>query len=191
MALKSTVHKATLQIADMDRQLYAEHALTLARHPSETDERLMARLLAFALQVPHDTHDGALRFARGLSDSDEPDLWRHDLSGQLMQWIEVGQPDERRLIKASGRAGHVVLYAYSASTPIWWAGIENKLTRLVNLDVWQISVEQSQALAALCERSMQLQLTIQDGHVWVSADTRSVEVLPQPLMRTREAGPAR
>jgi uncharacterized protein YaeQ len=184
MALKSTVHKATLQISDIDRQLYAEHSLTLARHPSETDERLMMRLLAFALQVPHDTHDGALTFARGLSDSDEPDLWRHDLSGQLMQWVEVGQPDDRRLIKASGRARSVALYTYSASTPIWWAGVRNKLTRLDNLDVWQLSSEQSQALAAMSERSMQLQLTIQDGHVWVSDTRRSVELLPQPLMRS-------
>ena len=181
MAIKSTIHKATLQIADMDRQLYAEHALTLARHPSETDERLMVRLLAFALQVPHDTHGGALQFARGLSDSDEPDLWRHDLSGELMDWVEVGLPDDRRLIKATGRARRVVLYAYASSTPIWWQNIRNKLTRLTNLDVWQISAEQSQALAALSERSMQLQVTIQDGHVWISNPSGSVEVVPMPL----------
>ena len=185
MALKSTIHKATLHIADMDRQLYAEHALTLARHPSETDERLMVRLLAFALQVPRDMNDGALVFAKGLSDSDEPDLWQHDLTGQLLQWVEVGQPDDRRLIKASGRAGHVVLYGYSSSTAIWWAGIQTKLTRLDNLDVWQIPADQSQALAGLCERSMQLQLQVQDGQVWVSDAARTVEVLPQPLMRTR------
>jgi uncharacterized protein YaeQ len=183
VALKSTIHKATLQIADMDRQLYAEHALTLARHPSETDERLMVRLLAFALQVPRDVNDGALVFAKGLSDSDEPDLWQHDLTGQLLQWVEVGQPDDRRLIKASGRAGHVVLYSYSNSTPIWWAGIQTRLTRLDNLDVWQIPAEQSQALAGLCERSMQLQLQVQDGQVWISDAVRTVEVLPQSLMR--------
>jgi len=187
MALKSTIHKATLQLADMDRQLYAEHALTLARHPSETDERLMVRLLAFALQVPHDDRGGALVFAKGLSDSDEPDLWQHDLTGQLLQWVEVGQPDDRRLIKASGRAGHVVLYGYSSSTSIWWAGIQTRLTRLDNLDVWQIPAEQSQALAGLCERSMQLQLTVQDAHIWVSDAARSVEVVPQALMRTRQA----
>ena len=183
MALKSTIHKASLQIADMDRQLYAEHALTLARHPSETDERLMMRLLAFALQVPHDTNAGALQFARGLSDSDEPDLWRHALNGELKDWIEVGLPDDRRLIRAAGRAGRVVLYAYASSTPIWWQNIRDKLTRLSNLDIWQIPAEQSQALAALSERSMQLQLTIQDGHVWVSDASRSVELLPMPLQR--------
>jgi uncharacterized protein YaeQ len=104
MAIKSTIYKAALQIADMDRGFYADHALTLALHPSETEERLMMRLLAFALQVPADDHRGALQFARGLSDSDEPDLWQHDLTGQLLHWIEVGQPDDRRLAKACGRA---------------------------------------------------------------------------------------
>ena len=145
MALKATIYKAQLQIADMDRQLYADHALTLAQHPSETQERLMVRLLAFALNVPHDTHRGALVFARGLSDSDEPDLWQHDLSGQLIHWIEVGQPDDRRMIKASGRAERVTVIAYGPAVPVWWNGIANKLTRLNNLSVWQLPSEQSQA----------------------------------------------
>ena len=182
MALKATIYKAQLQIADMDRQLYADHALTLALHPSETQERLMVRLLAFALNVPHDTHRGALVFARGLSDSDEPDLWQHDLSGQLIHWIEVGQPDDRRMIKASGRAERVTVIAYGPAVQVWWNGIANKLTRLNNLSVWQLPSEQSLALAALADRSMQWQLTIQDGHIWVSSGTHSVELAPVRLM---------
>ncbi len=181
MALKSTVYKATVQIADMDRSLYATHALTLARHPSETDERLMVRLLAFALQVPEDDHDGALVFARGLSDSDEPDLWQSSLSGELRHWIEVGQPDDRRLIRACGRAGRVSIYAYASSTPIWWAGIEGKLARVSNLAVWQIPAAQSQELASLAQRSMQLQITVQDGQIWVGDASRSIEIHPIAL----------
>ena len=183
MALKSTIYKATLHIADMDRQLYAEHALTLALHPSETEERLLVRLLAFALNVPHDTERGALQFARGLSDSDEPDLWQHDLSGQLVQWIEVGQPDERRLSKACGRAERVTLYAYASSVPIWWAPIAGKLSRLANLEVWRIDSAQSQALAALAERSMQLQLSVQDGTLWIGNANTTVEIQPEALKR--------
>src|SRR5690349_22140484 len=156
MALKSTVFKAQLQMSDMDRALYADHALTLARHPSETDERMMMRLLAFALAVPPDNDHGALEFAGGLSDTDEPDLWQKDLTGQLMQWIEVGQPDDRRLAKACGRADQVRIWAYSSAVPIWWSGIEGKVVRLSNLEVWQVAADQSQALAALAERSMQL-----------------------------------
>jgi uncharacterized protein YaeQ len=181
MALKSTVYKAALQIADMDRGVYADHALTLALHPSETDERLMARVLAFALRVPADDSHGTLQSARGLSDADEPDLWQPDLTGQLVQWVEVGQPDDRRMIKACARAEQVAIYAYAASTPVWWAGVQNKLTRLTNLAVWQTPAEASQALARLCERSMQLQFTIQDGHVWVSNSRDTVEIVPQAL----------
>ena len=181
MAIKATVYKATLQIADMDRSLYATHALTLARQPSETDERLMVRLLAFALQVPADDHDGALSFARGLTDADEPALWRHSLAGDLRQWIEVGQPDERRLIRAAGRADTVTLYTYSHASSIWWAGVQNKLARLSNLQVWQLPAAQSQALGALAARSMQLQVTVQDGGIWVGNADRSVEVHPVSL----------
>jgi uncharacterized protein YaeQ len=181
MALKSTVFKAQLQIADMDRSLYADHSLTLARHPSETDERMMMRLLAFALCVPADDHDGALEFTAGLSDSDGPDICQKDLTGALIQWVEVGLPDDRRLAKACGRAERVRIWAYANSTPIWWNGIEGKVVRLANLEVWQVAADESQALAALAERSMQLQVTVQEGHVWVGNGRDSVALQPRPL----------
>jgi uncharacterized protein YaeQ len=183
MAIKATVYKASLQIADMDRGLYADHALTLAVQPSETAERLMARVLAFALQVPQDNSNGALLSAKGMADADEPDWWRHDLTGQLMHWVEVGQPaDERLITRACGRAAErVTLYAYAASTPVWWAGMQNKWARLSNLAVWQIPADQSQALAAMAERSMQLQVTVQDGTLWVSNGNTTVEVQPLAL----------
>jgi uncharacterized protein YaeQ len=182
MALKSTIYKAQLQIADMDRGVYADHALTLALHPSETEERLMVRLLAFALFTPKDDARGTLQFARGLSDTNEPDLWQHDLSGQLVQWIEVGHPDERRMLRAAARAEAATFIAYAASTPVWWAGVKNKLTRSERLAVWQLPAEQSQALAALAQRSMQLQITVQDGTVWCHAGAASTEVALQPLL---------
>jgi uncharacterized protein YaeQ len=187
MALKSTVYKVALQIADMDRALYADHQLTVALHPSETEERMMVRVLAFALQVAADDERGQLQLARGLSDTDEPDLWQHDLTGQLIHWIDVGQVDDRRLIKASGRAERVTLYAFAASVPVWWAGIENKLTRLRHLQVWQIPAAQSQALATLAQRSMQLQVTVQDGQVWIGNGERSVEIAPVLLHGSERA----
>ena len=183
MALKATIYKAALQIADMDRGLYADHALTLALHPSETEERLMVRLLAFALQVPADDHGGALQFARGLADADAPDLWQHDLTGQLLHWVEVGLPDDRRLSKACGRAGRVTIYAYGNSVPIWWAGIESKMLRLRNLAVWHLLPAHSQGLAALAKRSMQLQVTVQDGQVWFSDTQSTAELAPIALKR--------
>jgi uncharacterized protein YaeQ len=185
LALKSTVYKAQLQIADMDRQLYADHAMTLALHPSETEERLLVRLLAFALQVPHDDGRGALQFARGLSDTDEPDLWQHDLSGQLVHWLEVGQPDERRLARACGRAERVTLYAYGSAALVWWAPLQGKVARLSNLAVWQIPAPQAQALAALAARSMQWQVTVQDGLAWVADGRQTVEIAPVALKEAR------
>ena len=182
MALKSTIYKAQLSVADMDRGVYADHALTLALHPSETEERLMVRLLAFALFAPKDDHRGALQFARGLSDTDEPDLWQHDLSGVLVQWIEVGLPDERRMLKAAARAEAATFIAYAASTPVWWAGVKNKLTRTERLAVWQLPAEQSLALAALAQRSMQLQISVQDGTVWCHGADANVELALQPLL---------
>jgi uncharacterized protein YaeQ len=181
MALKATIYKAQLQLADMDRQIYADHALTLALHPSETEERLMLRLLAFVMHVPADDLQGPLRMARGLSDTDEPDLWQHDLSGQLLQWIELGHPDERRMLKAAARAERAAFVAYQASTPVWWAGLANKLHRAQNLSVWQLPSEQAQALGAAAQRSMQWQVTVQDGLVWFNDGQRSIELAPQRL----------
>jgi uncharacterized protein YaeQ len=172
MALKATIYKADLQIADMDRNYYQEHALTIARHPSETDERMMIRLLAFALHA-----DPALAFTKDLFDVDEPALWQKDLTGAIQTWIEVGQPDEKRLMKACGRAARVIVYSYSATSHIWFKQIANKVERAKNLSIVNIPFEASAALERLAKRSMQLQCTIQDSQIWLTdgADTVLVE----------------
>ena len=182
MAIGATVYRASLQLADMDRSIYADHTLTLARQPSETDERLMVRVLAFALNVPADDHDGALQVARGATDADEPDLWQRSLAGEVRHWIELGQPDERRLVRACGRARRVTLYTYGPAAAVWWAGVQPRLARLSNLAVWQLPAAQSQALARLAARSMTLQVTVQEGQVWVGDARTSVEIDPRPLM---------
>ncbi len=181
MAQKATVCKAAVQIADIDRAVYGDHAVTLARHPSETDERMMIRLLAFALNVPADASAGSLDFAKGMWDPDEPELWQRDLTGRLLHWIEVGQPEERRLVKASGRADRVSVYAFSHGAPAWWAALTRRVARAGNVEAWLIPFEQSRALAALAQRGMQLQINRQDGLVWVSDGERSVEIAPQRL----------
>jgi uncharacterized protein YaeQ len=122
MALKATIFKADVQIADMDRHYYQDHVLTIARHPSETDERMMVRVLAFILHA----HE-ALVFGKGLSADDEPDIWQKDLTGAIKLWIEVGQPDEKRIMKACGRAEKVFIYSYSSNSSIWWNQISNRV----------------------------------------------------------------
>ncbi len=174
MAIKATVFKASLQIADMDRHYYAGHALTLARHPSETDERMMVRLLAFALYA-----DEALAFGKGISSDEEPDLWQKDLTGAIERWIEVGLPDERAIRKASGRAGQVVVISYGRAANIWWNENCDKLQRLNNLTVLNLASETTQALAALVSRTMQLQCTIQESHIMVTSDAGMIEIEPQ------------
>ena len=177
MALRATVFKAQLSVSDMDRSRHAVHALTIARHPSETDERMMIRVLMFALYS-----SDRLAFGRGLSDADEPDLIDRDLTGSIDLWIEVGLPDERAILKACGRAARVVVMAYGHGADLWWKGIEGGLARARNLDVIRVPPDESKALAALAQRSMDLQATVQDGLVWFSSPDTMVEVHPRLLM---------
>ncbi len=171
MALKATIYKADLQIADMDRHYYADHALTIARHPSETDERMMARVLMYALYAQE-----GIAFTKGLFDVDEPEVWVKDLTGTIKLWIDIGQPDDARLRKACGRAGQVIVACYSSSCEVWWKQIETKLERLNNLTVLQVPAETSQAMAALAERNMQLQCMVQDGEAWISTEAARIQV---------------
>jgi len=181
MAIKATIHKACIQLANMDRNLYEDYNITIARHPSETDERMLIRILAFALNAPPNSDNGALEFAKDMWDVDEPSLWQKDLTGEITHWIEVGQPDEKRLLRMAARTGRVSVYSFSSNTPTWWNSIQTKLTRANNLSIWQVPAEQSQLLSELAQRSMQLQVTIQDGDIWVGDGTRSIEVAPQRL----------
>jgi len=161
MALKATIFKAALQIADMDRHYYHDHNLTLARHPSETDERMMVRLLAFCLHA-----HPALVFTKGLSSEEEPELWQKDPADNIETWIELGQPDEKRLRKACGRASHVIIYCYSGnSAALWWSQMQHKLARFSNLSVINLEHDGVTALPSLVQRSMRLHCNIQDARV--------------------------
>ena len=173
MALKSTILRANLTVSDLDRGHFAEHILTLARHPSENDERMMARVLAFELYASE-----ALQFGKGLSDVAQADLLEPDLTGALTRWIEVGQPDERAILKACGRAAQMVVIAYSSSANLWWSSIKAKLERARNLTVLAIPAAQTQALAAMAQRNMQLQCTIQDAQVWFNDGHGTVQIDP-------------
>ena len=175
MALRATVYRCDLTVSDLDRHVYGQHALTLARHPSETEERLMVRLLAFALHA-----DEALAFGPGLSSEDEPDLVQRDPTGVIERWIDVGLPDERALRKASGRAGEVVVLAYGArKVDAWCDEHAAAFARLPNLTVLTLTGAESEALAALAARAMTLTCTIQDGHVWLASAATTVELVPQ------------
>lgn len=177
MALKATVFKVNLQIADMDRGYYQDHQLTLAQHPSETDGRMMVRLLAFILNASE-----TLSFTKGLCVDDEPELWDKNLSGEVNLWIEFGQADETWLRKASGRAKAVQLFTYGGrSVPIWWKQNQAALERYKNLKVWNIAEESVTAMEALVSRTMSLQASISEGQVWLSDNEHSLLIEPEML----------
>jgi len=172
MAIKATIFKVNLQIADMERHYYQDHALTLARHPSETDERMMVRLLVFALHAhPY------LEFGQGMTADDEADLWQKDLTGAIELWIDVGLPDEKLIRKACGRADRVMVYCYGGRpADMWFAQNSGQFERLKNLTVINLPQESTRAIAKLAQRNMQLQCTIQDGQVWLGDGNESVQV---------------
>ncbi len=174
MALKSTIYKADCQIADMDRGYYQSHNLTIALHPSETEERMMVRLLAFVMNA----HE-YLQFTKGLSNDDEPELWQKSLTDDIELWIDVGMPDEKRIRKAASRAEKVILYGYGGRNTLWWKQIQPRLERFKNVGVINLPKEATDQLAPMVKRTMQLQISIQDGQIWVSDDQNTANIVPE------------
>ena len=175
MSPKSTVVKIELQVSDMDRHYYASHALTLAQHPSETDLRLLVRIVAFALHA-----DERLEFGRGLGDEDEPPLWRRDYTGAIEQWIELGQPDESRLRKASGRASEVIVVGYGGqASELWWTRNAAALSRIRGLAVVELDPRELDDALPLVTRGARLTAMIQDGELQLMDAERSVSLHPR------------
>jgi uncharacterized protein YaeQ len=182
MALNSTIHKVDLQISNMDCHYYQLHKLTLAKHPSETDERLMVRILSFAMYA-----DVALTFGKDISADDEPALWLVDLTGEIELWIEIGKPDERIIRKACGRAKQVVLMLYGRSSELWWKNNQTSFTGRTNLKVILLSSEETQTLAKLANRNMSLTCTIEDNEISLIDDKCSVSIKPITLFTGKSA----
>ncbi len=179
MALKATIYKAMVNVADLDRNKFMDSNLTLARHPSETQERMMLRLLAWIKYA-----DERLVFTRGLSAEEEPEIWlRNDHLG-IDLWIELGLPEERRVKKACSQSAEVALFTYnSRAAEIWWQQNQNKLSQFKNLSIWYLDDEQLAKLSEFGTRSMNLQATIQDGAIWLSDAENNVEIHFTPWLR--------
>lgn len=179
MAMPSIIFKAELHIADMDRHYYETHNVTLARHSSETDERMMVRLLAFVMHASQ-----ALAFAQGLSSPDEPDLWSKSLQGDITQWIMVGLPDEKAIKKAAGRSAQVIVYAYGSGIDAWRA--KNNVDKIDALTIVSVDASTTAQLAESVERSMRIQVSIQDGVVWWTHEKGTIEIAQFVLKRGRK-----
>ncbi len=176
MALKPTIYKAQIELADSDRNCFESLALTLAKHPSETLERMVVRLLAYCLNCTR-----GLEFTKGLSTADEPDLWVHSDSGEIQNWIEIGHPETPRLRKACGRARLVSVYAFAKSTPTWWRLNSEAMSALPHLQVWQFDWSEVQAAANLIDRTMQLNISIVGGIIYLDNGSTSTSLEPTLL----------
>ena len=175
MALKSTIFKIALHIANKDRNYYQQHALTLAQHPSETDERLMVRLLAFALYA-----DEALTFGKGISE-DDPALWLKDLTGGVDLWIEIGQPREKTILKACGRAKKVVLIVYGTNADQWWKSNNEAFRHKTNLTVIKLSSKDTQSMAVMADRNMNITFNIEKGQILLISEDGNLNIEPVTL----------
>lgn len=172
MAINATIFKVDLQITDLNRNYYQSHMLTIARHPSETNERMMMRVIAFGLHASEN-----LVFTRGISTDDEPDIWEKSLSDEIVLWIELGQPDEKRIRKACSKAKNVIIYTFNQrSSSIWWEQIKTKLARFSNLTVLNLAVLEPDALEEIVERTIQLQCTIEGNQVWLSDNMQTIQI---------------
>jgi len=171
VAIKPTIYKVQLEIADSDRNCYASPAVTLARHPSETIERLAVRVLAFCLK-----YQEGLEFTRGLSSTDEPEIWRHSDAGVLEQWIELGQPEPSRLRKACGRCEDVVLFSYGKSRDTWWQQNSAELSTMPRLEIWQFNWPQVELVSQLISRNTRLGVNVVGGMLYVDNGTSSCEL---------------
>ena len=177
MALNATIYRCRLAVSDIGRSYYQTHELTIARHPSETEERMMARLLAFALNA-----DEHLAFTRGLCRDDEPELWQRSLSDDILLWIELGQPDEKRLRKACAKSEQVLVYCYQPrAARIWWRQNAERLERFDQLSVFMLPEDTSTRITALAQRNMDLQCTVQDDDIWLSDTSENIHIKLQRL----------
>jgi len=177
MALKPTIYKAQIELADSDRNCFDSLSLTLARHPSETLERMAARLLSYCLNSTR-----GLEFTRGISTTDEPDVWAHNDHGEIEHWIEVGQPEPARLRKACGRAQRVSVYAFGKSATTWWKQNSEAISALPRLQVWQFDWEEIQAAAALLDRTVRLTVSVVGGILYLDNGGASTSAEPKLLL---------
>lgn len=178
MALNATIFKANLQVSDMDRGHYHSYDLTLALHPSETEERMMVRLLVFALLAGSESDAERINFTKGISTDDEPELWQKSLQDEILWWIELGQPDEKRIRKACGRSKKVMIVNFNDKSQIWWDQIRTKMMRFQQLAVLNLPEQQCKGLVPFCQKSMQLTVNIQDGEVWLSNHSETLHLTP-------------
>ena len=170
MAIKPTIYKLTIALSDLNRDYYDTLNLTIAQHPSETLERMMARVMAFCINAQEH-----LAFTKGISAVEEPDLWARTLDDQIALWIDVGEPAVERIKKATRLAQAVRVYSFNSKSATWWEQGRSKFSGLP-VAVFQFQWDNIQALAALVERTMKLSVTITENSAFIAAERGECEL---------------
>ncbi len=170
MALKPTIYKLNISLSDLDKNYYDTLPLTIARHPSETLERMMARVLAYCINAREH-----LAFTKGLSEAEEPDIWRRSLDNQLLLWIDLGEPAADRIKKATRLAQTVKVYSFNSKSDVWWQQSQAKFKQL-SASVYRFQWQDIQSLARLVERTMEFSVTISDDSAHIAAELGECEV---------------
>ncbi len=170
MALKPTIYKLKIALTDLDRNYYNTLNLTIAQHPSETLERMMARILAFCINAQE-----SLSFTKGLSSAEEPDLWAHTLDGRVALWIDVGEPAVDRIKKATRIAQTVKVYSFNSKSDVWWIQEQEKFKQLT-ASIFQFQWKDIQTLAKLAQRTMDISVTITENSAYIATESGECEV---------------
>ncbi|WP_372882602.1 YaeQ family protein [Psychromonas sp.] len=171
MALKPTIYKMNINLSDLNQDRYDTLNLTVALHPSETPERMMARVIAYCLNAQE-----FLTFTKGLSVADDPDIWAKSLADEFLLWVDVGEPAFERIKKASRLAQAVKVYSFNTKSNVWWKQSAADFEKLSNLEVYQFNFEQIQALAKLLKRSMDFSVTISGDTAYIAAELGECEI---------------
>ncbi len=170
MALPPTIYRASIQLSDLDRNCYEHLQVTVAQHPSEKPERLVARLLAYAL-----CYQEGLVFTKGICAGDEPDLWLKGPDGRVLLWLEVGLPEAERLVKAARHAEQVVLFACGSGRWRWEAAQLERLARVKNLSVFGLEQEFLEQLVTRLKRGIDWTLTRTEGTLYLTLADEGLE----------------
>ena len=181
MALKATIYKAKLSVANMNLNHYQDYSLTIAKHPSETNLRMLYRLLAFSLLCQEE-----LEFTKGLSTDSEPDLWKINYDGSIDHWIELGHPDERRIRQICSKAKLVSIFTYQNNTSVnWFQSVENNVKRFDHLNITHLRPKEDFDLDALVERGMNFQISIEDNELWLANEDERVCFEVQQVLKAK------
>jgi uncharacterized protein YaeQ len=172
MALGSTIYKIDINLSNFNTHYYEDFNLTLAKHPSENESRMMYRLLAFLYCAHTD-----LKFTKGLSGIEEAELWQKNYTGEIIQWIDLGLPDMKRIRQACGKSQSVKVFTYHQNKALeWYQKNKSDFDRNKKLDVYHFNVSENGPIDKFVTKSMRLSCIIEEQQMYLSDDNERIGI---------------